>query len=381
VPAIFIAVTSFPLTLHGKLDLKALPAPDFTINTTFVAPRNENERVLAEIWHELFDRESISVNDNFFDLGGHSLLGTELMAMMKDRLNAALPMRILFEAPTIALLAARLSDNGAAALSDPIYPPALVPIQPTGKQDPLFFLMASGEEASLLSYSKLFRHVGRDQPTIGILPPRKDASGHSLDVKEMAAESVRQIRTFKPEGPYRLVGYCAGGIVIYEIAQQLRQAGQHVDLVLIDTVYPIHVPEHLGRLNRRFVSHYFGRLQHHLKALLTKSHGERVGYVTGRARAIGNLVNERVGEGDGYLKAIGHYRPTPYDQPIRLLVTEDVSRVDPAMSWSKFAMGGLEIIKIPGDHVTCMREDAHFTAQHIRACLERDHSPVSSLAT
>ena len=301
------------------------------------------------------------------------------MAMMKDRLGAALPMRTLFEAPTIALLATKLSANGAAG--NPIYPPALVPIQPTGKQDPLFFLMASGEEASLLSYSKLFRHVGRDQPTIGILPPRTDASGHSLDVKGMAAESVRQLRTFKPEGPYRLVGYCAGGIVIFEIAQQLSQAGQHVDMFLIDTFYAVPVPVHLGRLNRSFVSHYFDRLRHHLKALLTKSHGERVGYIKGRAGAIRNLVNERVGEGDGYLKAIGHYRPTPYDQPIRLLVTEDVSRLDPGISWGKFARGGLEVIKIPGDHKTCMREDAHLTARHIRACLERDHPQVSSPAS
>ena len=384
VPSIFMAIESFPLTANGKVDRSALPvATTAGLQGTYVAPQNAREQLLADVWRHVFGNQEIGVNDNFFELGGHSLLGIQMMSRVRERFNVNLPLRILFEAPTIAALAQMLPENGAAANVEPterVYPSALVPIQPAGTHKPVFFLMASGEESQMLSYANLFRPLGLDQPTLGILPPRRGQDGEPLDVAGMAAECVAQIRQFLPKGPYYLVGYCAGGIIMFEIARQLTAAGDQVGmLVLIDVFYPAGVPEHLGRVNRRFLSHFYGRIKHHLQELARLSFRETFSYLTRRARAIRNLVDERRPQGDGYLKAIGHYEPKPYTQKLVLFVTDELYNIDPTMGWGKYAQGGLEIIKLTGDHLSCMRDDARLTAQYIKACLDQSRFAISEV--
>ncbi|MGK2915905.1 MAG: amino acid adenylation domain-containing protein, partial [Porticoccaceae bacterium] len=116
IPSVIVPLTDLPLTNSGKLNRKALPEPDIgSSDAEFVAPRSPLEHNLAQIWRELLGAERIGVHDNFFDLGGHSLLATRMMARLRSNLAAEVPLRLLFEAPTVAELAARIAASDPEA--------------------------------------------------------------------------------------------------------------------------------------------------------------------------------------------------------------------------------------------------------------------------
>jgi acyl carrier protein len=111
VPSAFVFLDSLPLTPNGKLDRKALPAPDHSrpeLDDAFAAPRTPVEEILANIWAEVLKLDKVGIHDNFFDLGGHSLLATQLISRVRDAFKLDLPLRSLFEAPTIYGLAQRV---------------------------------------------------------------------------------------------------------------------------------------------------------------------------------------------------------------------------------------------------------------------------------
>jgi acyl carrier protein len=115
VPSAFVVLDSLPLTPNGKLDRKALPAPDQTrpeLEKTFVAPRTPVEETLASIWSDVLQFDHVGIHDNFFELGGHSLLATQLISRIRDAFKIDLPLRSLFEAPTIYGLAQRIQELG-----------------------------------------------------------------------------------------------------------------------------------------------------------------------------------------------------------------------------------------------------------------------------
>jgi acyl carrier protein len=112
VPQAFVTLTSLPLTPNGKLDRKALPAPDEQgAGTDYVAPRNEIEVTLARLFAEVLGRERVGVNDDFFELGGHSLLAMQLINLVRAAFALSLPVRAVFECPTVAGLAVRTEQE------------------------------------------------------------------------------------------------------------------------------------------------------------------------------------------------------------------------------------------------------------------------------
>ncbi|MGL5795317.1 MAG: phosphopantetheine-binding protein, partial [Waterburya sp.] len=121
IPSAFVVLKALPLTANGKIDYQALPTPEQNrpeLQQVYLAPRSLLEKQLAKIWAEVLGLERIGINDNFFDLGGHSLLITQLLAKVRNAFNVELPLKDLFNNPTIADLAERLGDKGTRGQGD-----------------------------------------------------------------------------------------------------------------------------------------------------------------------------------------------------------------------------------------------------------------------
>ncbi|HST60359.1 MAG TPA: thioesterase domain-containing protein, partial [Longimicrobium sp.] len=233
VPAAFVVLDRLPLAPNGKLDRKALPAPEYGgAERDLVEPRNFVEVQLIQIWEELLGASPIGATDSFFDRGGTSLLAVRLFARVNRQFGCDLPVAALFAGATVrqvadAILAEKESAPAARA--------PVVALQPGGSLPPLFCVHAT--DRNVLSYVNLVRHLGTGQPVYGVRDLGEDLS---RPVTRLAAEHVDEIRSVQPEGPYYLAGWSFGGLVAFEMALQLERLGQTVAFLgLLDSVSPV----------------------------------------------------------------------------------------------------------------------------------------------
>jgi thioesterase domain-containing protein len=235
VPTYFTALSALPLTPNGKVDRKSLPSPQTEMfNDELQAPTDEIEAQLLEIWKDLLEISNLCVTDNFFDMGGHSLLITRMLSEIEAKWDTNMPINILFEAPTIRQLATFLRSEDPNASRQTV-----VPFRKEGLQPPVFCV--PGSRGNLLFAHRFVHHWGdRDHPIYGLQEPLDSDGKLPTSIPEIAAYYIRQIKTVQSEGPYHLVGYSIGGLIAYEMAQQLRRQGQEVALLgLLDPVPPI----------------------------------------------------------------------------------------------------------------------------------------------
>ncbi|MCC5964552.1 MAG: KR domain-containing protein [Natronohydrobacter sp.] len=220
------------------------------LGTDYVAPRNDVERTLAGFWAELLGIEQIGVEDNFFDLGGHSLIAVRLFAQVKKAFGVEFPISVLFEAPTIAACAAMVAEVTGASLEGGAEVRELpkrrrfthlVPMhEGEGGPETPFFLVA-GMFGNVLNLRHLATLLGRDRPFYG-LQARGLFGGEAPHdrIEEAARDYIAEMRQVQPHGPYLLGGFSGGGITAYEIARQLEAAGEVVEIVvLLDTPLPV----------------------------------------------------------------------------------------------------------------------------------------------
>jgi thioesterase domain-containing protein len=228
VPSV-VVLDELPLTPSGKVNRKALPAPDFAAAVSSREPRDLVEETLCGLFTEVLGLERVGIDDSFFDLGGHSLLAVRLVGRAQSAgLQLAVADVVLHR--TVAELAARAKPQEPAAELFPGPFPAVLPIRPTGGSTPLFFVH-SGLGFSV-PYIGLARYLDPRYPLYGLQAPA--AGGRAPlpdDIREVAAEYVRTIRGLWPEGPYRLLGWSYGGVVAHEMAVQLQAAGEQVDFL------------------------------------------------------------------------------------------------------------------------------------------------------
>src|SRR5262249_55208892 len=211
---------------------RALPAADqlkATERQGYVAPKTAIESRLVRIWEQVLKVRPIGVTDDFFELGGHSLSAVRLMKHIEQQFGKNLLIATLFQAPTIEQLASIVRDEGSSKRA------SLVPIEPHGSKPP--FYCVHGMLGNVLRFYDLARYLGSDQPFFGLQPQGLDGrdSCHTR-VEQMAAHYISEIRSIQPMGPYFLGGYSFGGIVAFEMAQQLTAQNQKVGLlILFDT--------------------------------------------------------------------------------------------------------------------------------------------------
>jgi amino acid adenylation domain-containing protein len=236
VPSVFVALEALPMTPAGKIDRRALPEPGSSQPETaksHTSPRDELETRLVRIWEEILKVRPVGVTDNFFDLGGHSLLAVRLFARLKKVFGREMPLATIFQAPTVEGLAKLLREEGWS-------PPFshLVPIQPLGSKLPLYCIHAGG--GHVIFYMDLARRLGSDQPVYGLQAQGMDRKRSRVErLEEMAAAYIKEIRDFQPVGPYHIGGASYGGLIAFEMAQQLVREGQQVGvLAMFDTWGP-----------------------------------------------------------------------------------------------------------------------------------------------
>jgi glycosyltransferase involved in cell wall biosynthesis/thioesterase domain-containing protein/acyl carrier protein len=236
VPAAYVRLDRMPLSHNGKLERKALPAPDSCayLQDDYEAPAGPVEEKLARIWAGLLGLERIGRNANFFDLGGHSLLAVRMLTLIEGEFGHSLNLTSLFKAPSIASLSLLLQQGGSPSIGSAY----VVSIQPDGPKSPLFSILTP------MRYRNIARHLGNNQPVIGLelFNPAKPLEMKYSRMEDAASECVRLIRETQPQGPYALIGWCAAGVLAFETAQQLAQMGDEISFIgVIDGWAPDYV--------------------------------------------------------------------------------------------------------------------------------------------
>jgi amino acid adenylation domain-containing protein len=388
VPAHFVRLEALPLSPNGKVDRKRLPAPDWSSASSaeYEAPRNEVERRIATIWSEVLGVERVGIHDNFFELGGNSLLSTQAVSRIRKAFQVELPLRELFQEPTVAGLATRVGGGSGGEVERRSYETSfeacLIPLQPRGWRPPLFLVSgAHADEDDFLRFvGSLLPHMQRDQPIYGFKARGLDGvrEPHTC-AEEMAADYIREMRAFRPSGPYLIAGNCVGGIVAFEMARQLRAAGEQAALVaLLDTTCPLDDYQ-------AFVDHHyrFWKLERfigHWRKLAELSLRERLRYVRERmARKLRRLLpasdeqrrrNRIESVERQYSMILARYRPLPYPGQVTLIVNEELQRTLPDAGWRPYC-GSVETHVVPGDHVTRLSLNAGVSAEILGECIAR----------
>jgi thioesterase domain-containing protein/acyl carrier protein len=386
VPATFVMLDRLPLSPNGKVDRRALPEPVADgLTSGSSEPRNEIERRLVKIWEEVLSVSHIGTHDNFFDLGGHSLLAVRMFARLEESQGIRLPLATLFRAPTIEGLAGVIGQGEVPASRR-----SLVPIQSGGNEPPLFGVPGVG--GNVLCYSDLARLTGPDRPFYGLQSRGFDGKDKPLTrIEDIAAAFLEEVREVQPNGPYNLLGACMGGVVAFEMAQQLRAVGQEVGhLVLLESWLPGPAsgqPPRLGPRALAVVNLLATRLQLYAKTLTELRGRQRLHYLRERWRAFKQVLAQRdVFRGDRsdlYLRtvmqanllALSQYEPRVYPGSavlFRAAEREVPAEGDRRLLWRQLISGGLHTYTIPGaDSGMMLVEPAVRTlARQLKTCIE-----------
>ncbi len=365
--------------LAEKLGLTGEKAAQTQQKAEYVAARTPTEEKLATIWAAELGLERVGVRDNFFDLGGYSLLAARIFQEIGTVFGKVLPVVVLVEAPTIEKLAAVLESEAGEAY------PSIVALEKGGGRLP-FFCMANADAVVFVNLARL---VGTDQTFYGLHPQGLVPANSSVaDIDALASRYVELIRNVQPEGPYLLGGKCASGYVAYEAARQLRQAGQEVALlVLMDVPGPWNALDWLLYLKRRivrFADHMWDHARnlwrlagHERSAYLKKGFGRLSGRLSpgprGTALSASTPVSRVIWR--ALKNARARHKPGPYDGPIVIFNTPERERREGsghAIRWKKLAKGGCVVYEVQSVHEEMLHEPhVRFVAERLRACFDK----------
>jgi thioesterase domain-containing protein/acyl carrier protein len=389
-------VPALPLTPNGKVDRKALEkndAVELASDTGYQAPRSQIERDLVEIWKVVLGCEKVGVRDNFFHLGGHSLTAVRLTGQVERVFGCKLPIAALFQSPTIEALARRLGEKDWE-------PPwsSLVPLRSQGKRPPIFFLHGVGGD--VYGFLDLTQFLDPDQPAYGIQAVGLDGRlARHISVEDMASHYVQEIRSFQPVGPYYLSGYSMGGVIAYEVAQQLERGGQRVALLALLDSGPIgHVSWifHVWRL----AAYLPGRCLLHLRQWWGRPNRDRLDYLRGRWAALRYLTghNRRakklvvtapptlqvkapqiLGFYDYYHAVAASYRIRRYPGKVDLFVSGNANPIW-RHYWKYMARGGVSFHPVAGTHhqIFHSREHLAVLGESLMSALRRAQGKSTS---
>lgn len=349
------------------------------------APLNPVEAVLAEVWRELLGIEEVAPDDDFFALGGHSLAAVRLFARIRKHYNTDLPLATLFQAPTLAALAALVAQHANIPLAES---PALrqaqgnrnnvIPLVTTRTWSPLVPICKGGSErrplfcvhgagGNVLNFKIISDRLGPQQPFYGLQAQGVDGRMQPLtSIEDMAAQYVEAVRGIDPQGPYQLAGYSAGGVIAIEMAHRLKQAGADVSLLaMIDTLEPLAARRTLSPWLKLWLMRHWS-----LRFLLNRSSRRRKGR---EGEALYAQALQQLARGEplppelvehhlfrNFVEAQSRYTPPPYDGDIVLFRAMQAETqylaAGPSLGWDRHVRGAIRVIEVMGSHFSMMSE-------------------------
>jgi amino acid adenylation domain-containing protein len=360
-PSFFVELQEFPLTPNGKVDRKAFPNPAVSafVRSNHAEPQTPLESRLVDLWQEVLKRP-VGLDDNFFELGGHSLLAARLFVLIEKKLGVTLPLATLFPSPSIRSLAKKIEQKVR-----PSEWSSLVPIQTKGSRPPLF--LVHGAEGNVLLYRNLAECLGKDQPVYGLQSQGLDG-GTLFDgtLENIAAKYLKEIQSIQPAGPYYLGGYCLGGTIAFEIARQLKSAGESLALLALVETYnvrsrpPVSAPL---RIVHKAQNVYFQTRNLLLSRSRVQFLAEKLQIELSRLRVYTDILRTKLVDrsrstrGAGYqhlrIREANHqaqaaYQPGPYEGKITLFRSKIHFRGfdDPCFGWKSLAMEGVRVIEM-----------------------------------
>jgi amino acid adenylation domain-containing protein len=362
IPLAHVFLNHFPLNSNGKVARETLPAPDLSarVVSEYVAPRNEIESKLARFWQEALGLERVGIEDDFFEVGGDSLLATTLAFQIEQEFGKPIPVLTVFEAPTVREMADKLGH------ATPLRVEGIVPLFVSGKGPKLLFLNGI--------HRKLGQELSPELRTFGVYCPVEEAAltlartkRFELSTEDLASRYVKIIRDFQKEGPYFLAGYSYGGVLAFEVAAQLRSLGQEIAFLgLLDAV-------HFGGLKPRPFP-WLAKLSYHVRECFRNGPS----HLAGRLKLIRRRKSKRVdaqrrsGSPDAnawenkmafLVLADRRYRAKPYPGSVLLVKAVGMPASfahwpDPTNGWGGVVQGQLDTIAIPAIHEEFL-DDSH----------------------
>ncbi len=375
VPSSFVLLDALPLDANGKVDRRALPPagrdrPD--LDVAFVAPRTEREATLAAVWSDLLGGLTpIGINDDFFDLGGDSLLAVELVARVAEATGIDVGVADFAPHPTVATLAALVDGSGVSPAAEA-----------AASAGPVLFFLHSDYGGSGADCVTLARQFGPDPRLVGVPPHGADGGSVPRTIEAMAARHVDRLRAFQPSGPYHLAGHCSAGVVAFELARQLRAAGEVVKtLVLVEPPPLLAVRGRDGRRQRLGPSP-LRRAWQRGRVLAVRA---RAAAREGRLPAVMTRALRSPWSGPGgpssttartrqvelaYADAVARYAAGRWPGLVTCIRTQEsvVAGEFEADTWRE-VVGALRVDLVPGDHESCLVAEAGALADRLRACL------------
>ena len=382
------SVVVSPLDLDGLIAQAALSTPAEAeagqsfdrpdLDCDYVEPGNDIQRTLAGMWEGLLGVSQVGVEDSFFDLGGHSLIAVRLFAQINKTYGVQFPISVLFEAPTIAKLAAQIAERMGYAGDDAAPAPEgalaqrafdhLVALHQGDRATGTPLFIVAGMFGNVLNLRHLALLLGQDRPVYGLQARGLiGADEPHRRIEEAAAAYIAELRQVQPEGPYMLGGFSGGGITAYEMARQLTEEGEEVSvLALLDTPLPIRPSLtrrdkaliKLSDLRRKGVGFLGEWARNRLEWEIAKRRGQEAAG-TSPAAAFNNRKIEAA-----FREAVGVYQVQPWDGPLTLFrppldrhwqvsggqwVSAEREYVFEDNDWTRYAPA-LEVIEVPGDH-------------------------------
>jgi amino acid adenylation domain-containing protein len=401
IPVAWKQMESFPLSANGKINRKVLPEPGADVRHTETEGPQEDltpmQSRMIRLWEQLLQRKGIRLDDNYFELGGHSILAVKMVVDMEKETGIRLPLAVLFTNPTVRKLSALYEQPAHEA---DVWSP-IVPIRTNGKRNPLFF--AHGVSGNVFKYHAVGNLLQPDQPSYGIQAFGLNGTDTPFrKMEEMAAYHVDALLKFQPRGPYFLAGGSFGGYLAYEMAQQLTAQGHKVAFLALMDIEAAKKQDFLpsgvkqivgaGLLAERFVKR--------AASLAMADKEERRQYFEARKRQkdAGDLeswldrfkVTEMIGAEsatffkrveDACHEAVLNYKIRPYHGPVLLVRAEEGyfnNEYDETLGWNKFA-SQLRVITVPGDHVTIFHEPhVEHMARELDKILEQAHATYTN---